>query len=134
MITLALVSLTSEMQLELICGVFGLLYQTLEESRMRGEFHTNRLHPTRSTCSLCRGYPAIEVLSSAFAPMLYDTQNLSHADILHKPVTRGYRHAEEVVGMLLMHWPGIVMQLQQWEVIGTATGVRRFAGLTYRDV
>lgn len=117
MIALALVSLTSDMQFELICAAFGLVSLTLEESRLRELFHSEHIHPGERSCAQCRGYPKIDVLASAFAPLLYDTSGISDSDILRESVHVENGHGQDVVAMLVSLWRLVVLQLRQWEVI-----------------
>lgn len=114
MITLALIALTTELQLELICAVFSLLTMTDDESACRQYYHTQSIHPGRPDCTFCMAYPRKDIIASAYCQLLtgYEGPN-----ILHKPVRMRQGLAVEVMMMMITHWKSIVLQMQQWEVI-----------------
>ena len=119
MIALALIALTTDMQFELICAVFGLLSMTLDESQLKEIFHSEHLHVGEPPCDKCRGYPKMNELVSAFAPLLYDTGGISDANILRDPVHVENGHEYDVMTMMISLWRLVVRQLRQWEVIST---------------
>ena len=114
MITLALIAMTTDLQLELICAVFGLLSMTEDESAFRDFYHTKVVHPGRPYCGVCTGYPRKDMLASAFGPVLAGFEG---ADVLHKPtkLTRG--PAEDVVIMMITQWKLITLQMRQWGLL-----------------
>ncbi|KAL1956036.1 hypothetical protein VTO42DRAFT_7851 [Malbranchea cinnamomea] len=117
MIMLAVVALTTDMQLELICAVFGLLALTHEESTIREQFHTLTIHPFEKTCSNCCGYPKMSILASAFGPLLYDTSGFNNSDVLQQPITMGPGLVEDVMYMMIGYWRLIASQMRKWGVM-----------------
>lgn len=114
MITLALLAMTSDLQLELICAVFGLLSMTEDESAFREFYHTRVVHPGRRYCGMCTGYPRNDILASAFAPIL---AGFDGSDVLRKPTKLTQGPAEDVVQMMITQWKLITLQMRQWGVL-----------------
>lgn len=113
-IALAVLALTSEMQLELVCAVFGLfavmLYGT---KRMKA---INKLDlGSRVRSSFVSGELNEDCLSRVFGPLLTDPERE-----LHHPSAEADRRVEHerVANMLIQNWRSVSRLLKVWEKFG----------------
>lgn len=114
-ITLAVLAMTSEMQLELICAVFGLctvlLYETkrvTEFQRLAGSTQNHRPVPLSGLLDLNR-------LSHFFGPVLIDPENELQAS---STGSAKKAECETVTRMLIENWRNVSRLLKVWAALG----------------
>ncbi|KAI1984810.1 hypothetical protein LOZ53_005302 [Ophidiomyces ophidiicola] len=113
MIALAILALTTDMQLELICSIFGLLSVTADESHVMKEFHLEHLHP-KSQCGRCEGLADTIELGERFGQLLCGVEG--RESTLNKKSFQE-THTSQVATMLIDLWKDISRQFWKWEVI-----------------
>lgn len=115
MIALAMMALTTDAQLELICSIFGLLAVTADESRVMKDFHYIHLHP-KSECERCEGLTDSIQLGGDFRHLLCGFGDPEvRLEYKSGPETR----AAEVTTMLIDLWKDISRQFCMWELISS---------------
>lgn len=118
-IALAILALTSEMQLALICAVFGLCAVLLHETERLIEIERQTLKTESSGANLA-GLLDLEHLARVFGPLLTSTsESTSHDAFLN--VEREIQ-GERVAVMLIENWRSVSRQLKVWEVFRHPTG------------
>ncbi|KAI1935113.1 AMP-activated serine/threonine-protein kinase regulatory subunit [Ophidiomyces ophidiicola] len=113
MIAFAILALTTDMQLELICSIFGLLSVTADESHVMKEFHLEHLHP-KSQCGRCEGLADTIELGERFGQLLCGIEG--RESTLNKESFQE-THTSQVATMLIDLWKDISRQFWKWEVI-----------------
>lgn len=112
LITLVIVALTSEMQRELICAVFGLLtglLQKAENLASQDEYSGNAVRP------VAEGLMNADGLARVFGPLLLGseggTQNRDRSaqDTIEREIEE-----QRVVGLLFENWRSVCQQLREW--------------------
>ncbi|EFE42359.1 conserved hypothetical protein [Trichophyton verrucosum HKI 0517] len=116
MITLALLALTTDMQLELICAIFGLLALTADECADRKVSHQYLHPPGTASCDFCITLPTPRTLGRVFGSFLYDVKNVRELQpTVQFKLAEGTQSAD-VATMLIELWKHISTQLRRWEV------------------
>ncbi|EEP80185.1 predicted protein [Uncinocarpus reesii 1704] len=118
MIVLAIIALTTDAQLELICAIFGLLAVTADESYVLREFHYHHLHP-KSECDRCEGLTDSIQLGEDFGHLLY---GIREAGLTTASKMSLETRAADVTTMLIDLWKDISRQLWTWEIIDARMG------------
>ncbi|DAA73269.1 TPA_exp: Uncharacterized protein A8136_5194 [Trichophyton benhamiae CBS 112371] len=117
MITLALLALTTDMQLELICAIFGLLALTADECADRKVSHQYLHPPGTGSCDFCMTLPTPRTLGRVFGSFLYDVKNVRELQpTVQFKLAEGTQSAD-VATMLIELWKHISTQLRRWEVL-----------------
>lgn len=111
MITLAIVALTDDMQLELICAVFGLLALTADRSKQRARVH-KQLHGAAGLCEDCAGLVDSDLIGEAFGALLSDTKGTEGMGPTDCSSMEGETAAGSVATMLIDLWQDICTQLR----------------------
>lgn len=126
LISLAIVACTREMQCALICAIFGLLTELLEDDDLASDTPG---YPLREVASTSRA----DGLARAFGPLLTGTEQgtgtgpgmeateRDREDVQVKGAAQVKREieAERVAGMLVDLWPDISYNLKGWAKIYT---------------
>ncbi|KAJ9296431.1 hypothetical protein DTO271G3_5129 [Paecilomyces variotii] len=121
-ITLAILALTSEMQLALICAVFGLCTLLLHETERLVETEKQMMSETCAGASLA-GLLDMEHLARVFGPLLTSAAtSASHDPFLD--IEREIQ-GERVAVMLIENWRSVSRQLRVWEVFRHPAGAGR---------
>ncbi|KAF3483413.1 uncharacterized protein GIQ15_02737 [Arthroderma uncinatum] len=117
MITMALLALTTDMQLELICAIFGLLALTADECADRKTAHQYfHLHGA-GPCEFCMTLPTPRTLGRVFGSFLHDVTGVRELQpVVQFKLAEGTQSAD-VATMLVDLWKGIAAQLRMWEVL-----------------
>ena len=107
-ITLAILAMASEMQLELICAVFGLCAILLHET-------DRTLIADRGCSDALAGLPDVDRLSRFFGPVLLDFEDALES----LPVESAERtEREAVAAMLIENWRNVSRLLNVWAAFG----------------
>lgn len=126
MVALALLALSTDVQLELICAVFGLTSLIAQETekqvaRPHGRMHEDGL--TCSGCSGCQGFSNSKTLGEIFGPLLLSGPagiNPSEINFLgERSIKVG---AAGVATMLIEIWKDVCVQFQRWKVFCPISG------------
>ena len=115
MITLAIVALTDDMQLELVCAVFGLLALTADRSRQRFRAH-EQLHGTARLCEACAGLVDSDLIGEAFGGLLSDTKGTGETRATDSFAMEGKITDGEVATMVIDLWQDICRQLRSLQL------------------
>jgi hypothetical protein len=110
-IALAMLALTSDMQLELICAVFGLCALLIHETERLTEIHRHRKGGRSQSVSLT-GLVDRERLGRVFGPLLTGFEEDEEREDETARVTK----------MMIENWRGVSRQLKVWEVFGFPAG------------
>ncbi|KDB28165.1 hypothetical protein H109_00076 [Trichophyton interdigitale MR816] len=116
MITLALLALTTDMQLELICAIFGLLALTADECADRKVSHQYLHPPGMASCDFCITLPTPRTLGRVFGSFLYDVKNVRELQPTVQFKLADGTQSADVATMLIELWKHISTQLRRWEV------------------
>ncbi|GAD95223.1 hypothetical protein ANI_1_1582124 [Paecilomyces variotii No. 5] len=121
-ITLAILALTTEMQLALICAVFGLCTLLLHETERLVEIEKQMLNKPCAGANLA-GLLDLEHLARVFSPLLTS----ANTSASHDPFVDIEREiqGERVTVMLIENWRSVSRQLRVWEVFRHPTGAGR---------
>ncbi|KAK2741311.1 hypothetical protein FQN55_008408 [Onygenales sp. PD_40] len=111
LITLAIIAMTSDMQLELICAVFGLLSLTADECTTERRLHQEQRHPDVPCCNRCDTLPNSDFLGEAFGALLADPKSIGETRVINGIVEREH-DVGDVASMLIDHWKDVCVQLQ----------------------
>ncbi|KAL2865182.1 uncharacterized protein BJX67DRAFT_189651 [Aspergillus lucknowensis] len=114
-ISLAILALTSSMQLNLICGVFGLCSLLLHEAERMWELE-RRQHRRCSSHRLSGGTVeklSLDQLAATLGPLLTDTQRVDEPDTFQ--AIQEEIESQRVVVLLIENWRSISRQLRIWE-------------------
>lgn len=109
--THAILALTGKMQLELICGVFGLCAVLLHETERNIEFE-RQARRGKAGPSFVSGLMSVDRLGRAFGPLLINdgrTGGDSYGRIEREI------ESERVASMLIANWRNVSRQLRSWE-------------------
>ncbi|PGH27692.1 hypothetical protein AJ80_00707 [Polytolypa hystricis UAMH7299] len=116
---LAIIAMSSEMQLELICVVFGLLSLTADEwTRL------TRSHSGSASNSSNEGYRRrifvtdAEFLGDVFGGLLTDPKSFGQTFITGHTLLDGEVSTTDVATMLVELWKEVCQHLRAWEVFG----------------
>ncbi|KAL1966874.1 hypothetical protein VTN77DRAFT_3839 [Rasamsonia byssochlamydoides] len=112
-IALAMLALTSDMQLELICAVFGLCALLIHETERLVELHRHRKGVRGQSGSLT-GLVDRERLGRVFGPLLTGFEEDADDEREDETV--------RVTKMMIENWRGVSRQLRVWEVFGFPAG------------
>lgn len=114
LITLAILALTDDMQLELVCAVFGLCAVLLHETARKIETRRQRQrHPHGIPASFLSGLLNLERLGRVIGPLLTESG--------HESDRNSFRNVEReiesgrVAVMLIENWRDVSRQLRVWE-------------------
>ncbi|KAL1853403.1 hypothetical protein Plec18170_005400 [Paecilomyces lecythidis] len=120
-ITLAILALTTEMQLALICAVFGLCTLLLHETERLVEIEKQMNKPCAG--ANLAGLLDLEHLARVFGPLLTSAST----SVGHDPFVDLEREiqGERVAVMLIENWRSVSRQLRVWEVFRHPTGAGR---------
>lgn len=118
MITLALLALTTDMQLELICAIFGLLALTADECADRKVSHQYLHPPGTASCDFCITLPTPRTLGRVFGSFLYDVKNVRELQPTVQFKLADGTQSADVATMLIELWKHISTQLRRCEVFG----------------
>ncbi|CAG7993196.1 unnamed protein product [Penicillium salamii] len=116
LISLALIGLSSEMQRDLICAIFGLLTFLLRPESTLGRHGSQRSQGSRSPGIELRqpiSPPEYHEMVRFVAPMLLGPQNRPRVLPGVEQVEQEFEEGR-VAGLLLDHWPNVHRQLQNW--------------------
>ena len=123
MVALALLSLTTDMQLELICAVFGLLALIAHETEKQVLQPHGRMHAEGFTCSACEGFSNSKTLGEKFGPLLLSgptgTDPSGIACLAERGIELG---AAGVAKMLIEIWKDVCIQFRCWGVFCPISG------------
>lgn len=123
MVALALLALTTDMQLELICAVFGLLALIAHETEKQVARPHGRMHGEGLTCSGCQGFSDSKTLSEIFGPLLLSgptgTDPSDVDSLAENSVEVG---TAGVARMLIEIWKDVCIQFQRWRVFCPISG------------
>lgn len=117
MTTLALLALTTDMQFELICAVFGLLSLTSDECSDRKKAHKYLHDPDSGPCQVCLTYPSLRSLGRVFGCLLYEPKGVRNPELMVQFLMTEYTLVADVTTMLIDLWKNISSQLRMWGVI-----------------
>lgn len=118
--THAILALTSKMQLELICGVFGLCAVLLHETERNIEFE-RQARRGKVGPSFVSGLMNVDRLGRVFGPLLINNCNKDSTE--NEPGGGGDSYgqiereieSERVASMLIANWRNVSRQLRSWE-------------------
>ena len=119
LIALAIVAMSSEMQLELICAVFGLLSLTADEWT-----RITRSNSGATSIGSDEGYRRrifvtdAEFLGDVFGGLLTDPKSFGQTFMLGHVSLDGEVAVTDVATMLIQFWKEICQHLRAWEVFG----------------
>ncbi|RDW63097.1 uncharacterized protein DSM5745_10208 [Aspergillus mulundensis] len=111
-ISLALVALTSSMQLNLICGVFGLCSLLIHETERMLEIERRQRRVSRRIYSNADKL-SLDRFAATLAPLLIETglSDETHAfQAIHEEI-----ESQRVVTLLIKNWRSVSRQLRIWE-------------------
>ncbi|KAL4930876.1 uncharacterized protein BDV17DRAFT_27630 [Aspergillus undulatus] len=110
-IGLAMLALTSSMQLNLLCAVFGLCSLLLHETRRMSELERrqHRRSPRRPGADKL----SLDRLAATLGPLLAETEQGDSPDTYH--AIQEEIESQRVVALLIEHWRSISRQLRIWE-------------------
>ncbi|KAL4901585.1 hypothetical protein BDW74DRAFT_181593 [Aspergillus multicolor] len=111
-ISLAIVALTSSMQLNLICGVFGLCSLLIHETERILEIERRQRRVSRRVISNADRL-SLDRFAATFAPLLVKTglSDDTHAfQAIHEEI-----ESQRVVTLLIKNWRSVSRQLRIWE-------------------
>ncbi|KAK2801499.1 hypothetical protein FQN50_007715 [Emmonsiellopsis sp. PD_5] len=111
LITLAIIAMTSDMQLELICAVFGLLSLTADECATERRLHQEQRHPDVPWCNRCSQLPDSDFLGESFGSLLADPKSIGETKVTDGILDREH-DVGDVASMLIDHWKDVCVQLQ----------------------
>ncbi|KAL2849061.1 hypothetical protein BJX68DRAFT_98648 [Aspergillus pseudodeflectus] len=113
-ISLAILALTSSMQLNLICGVFGLCTLLLHETERISELDRRQGRRSSRRVSGCiADRLSKDRLAATLGPLLTETSRLGGPDTFH--AIQEEIESQRVVGLLIGNWRSISRQLRIWE-------------------
>ncbi|KAM5448348.1 hypothetical protein MaudCBS49596_005436 [Microsporum audouinii] len=117
MTSLALLSLATDMQLELICAIFGLLALTADECADRKTVHQYLHAPGTASCDFCLTLPTPRTLGRVFGSFLHDVKGIREFQpSVQFKLAEGTKSAD-VATMLIELWKDISTQLRMWGVL-----------------
>ncbi|KAK2875084.1 hypothetical protein FQN49_001803 [Arthroderma sp. PD_2] len=126
MISLALLALTTDMQLELICAIFGLLALTADECADRKTAHQYLHVHGAGQCDFCVTLPTPRTLGRVFGPFLHEVKSVRElqpqVQFMLPRETEQETQSADVATMLIDLWKGIATQLRRWEVLESSNG------------
>ncbi|KAL3486625.1 hypothetical protein BJX62DRAFT_228582 [Aspergillus germanicus] len=112
-ISLAILALTSSMQLNLICGVFGLCALLLHEAERISKLdRRQRRRSSRRVSGTIADRLSKDRLAATLGPLLTETSRLGGPDTFHAIQEI---ESQRVVGLLIGNWRSISRQLRLWE-------------------
>ncbi|EFR04648.1 hypothetical protein MGYG_07653 [Nannizzia gypsea CBS 118893] len=120
MVSLALLALTTDMQLEVICAIFGLLALTADECADRKLTHQYLHPPGMVSCDFCITLPTPRTLGRVFGYFLYDAKGARELQPLVKFKLAEGTQSADVATMLIELWKHISTQLRKWQVLENA--------------
>ncbi|KAL3460348.1 hypothetical protein BJX64DRAFT_278545 [Aspergillus heterothallicus] len=113
-ISLAILALTSSMQLNLICGIFGLCTLLLHEAERISELdRRQRRRSSRRLSGSTGDKLSKDRLAATLGPLLTDTGRLGSPDTFH--AIQEEIESQRVVVLLIGNWRSISRQLRIWE-------------------
>ncbi|KAL2851471.1 hypothetical protein BJY01DRAFT_209063 [Aspergillus pseudoustus] len=113
-ISLAILALTSSMQLNLICGAFGLCTLLLHEAERISELDRRlRRHSSRRLSGSTADRLSKDRLAATLGPLLTETGRLEGPDTFH--AIQEEIESQRVVVLLIRYWRSISRQLRIWE-------------------
>ncbi|KAI5305763.1 hypothetical protein KEM56_003388 [Ascosphaera pollenicola] len=123
LLALALVSLTDDMHLELICAIFGLLSLTVDECALRAQVHRKIHLAKEESCSQCDRLPNMGIVSRVIGGLLTDPTELVDLKEVYvfdprTPDADRQHPGTRVAAMLIDAWKDVCLQLQSWDVFG----------------
>jgi hypothetical protein len=111
MITQAIVALTNDTQLELICAVFGLLALTVDKSKQRSRLH-EQFHGAAGLCEDCAGLVDSDLVGQAFGAFLSEPKEIGETGATAGLALGWDTGAGEVATMVIDLWQDICRQLR----------------------
>lgn len=117
LVALAIVALSSEMQLDLICAVFGLISQIGERASRLKAIHA-RMQDHPELCNFCLGAPDTGTMGLTFGALLSDPKYLRMPTMLPGFLTHVDQGPCDVSKMIVCNWKSICQLLRMWEVFG----------------
>ena len=112
-ISLAILALSDSMQLNLICGVFGLCALLLHETQRLVEVERQGFRGSVCRASVGSGLLNLDRLSGVLAPVLTEREGREHDDTF-RAIEREIE-SQRVAAMLIGSWRGVSRQLRIWE-------------------
>ncbi|RAK99504.1 uncharacterized protein BO80DRAFT_359265 [Aspergillus ibericus CBS 121593] len=112
-ISLAILALSDSMQLNLICGVFGLSALLLHETQRLIELERQGYRGSVCRASVGSGLLNLDRLSGVLAPLLMERAGEEHDDTFGA-IEREIE-SQRVAAMLIRSWRGVSRQLRIWE-------------------
>ncbi|PWY94278.1 hypothetical protein BO94DRAFT_458876 [Aspergillus sclerotioniger CBS 115572] len=112
-ISLAILALSDSMQLNLICGVFGLCALLLHETQRLIEVERQGFRGSVCRASVGSGLLNLDRLSGVLAPFLMECEGGEHDDTF-RTIEREIE-SQRVAAMLIGSWRGVSRQLRIWE-------------------
>lgn len=109
----AMLALTSKMQLELICGVFGLCAVLLHETERNIEFERQARRGNVGS-GFVSGLMNVDRLGRVFGPLLVNKMGSETGAEVYGNIEREIE-SERVATMLIANWRNVSRQLRSWE-------------------
>jgi hypothetical protein len=114
-ISLAILALTSSMQLNLICGVFGLCSLLLHETERMSELQRRHHRCSSNRCPTISNAEKLSLdrLTATLGPLLTDSQQSDNPDTFF--AIQEEIENQRVAALLIRNWRSISRQLRIWE-------------------
>ncbi|GKZ33884.1 hypothetical protein AbraIFM66950_003971 [Aspergillus brasiliensis] len=113
-ISLAILALSNSMQLNLICGVFGLSALLLHETQRLIELERQGYRGSVCRASIGSGLLNLDRLSGVLAPLLTEREGEENQEDTFRAIEREIE-SQRVAAMLIASWRGVSRQLRIWE-------------------
>ncbi|GFN11314.1 uncharacterized protein AtWU_01110 [Aspergillus tubingensis] len=112
--SLAILALSDSMQLNLICGVFGLSALLLHETQRLIELERQGFRGSVCRASIGSGLLNLDRLSGVLAPLLTEGEGEENPEDAFRAIQREIE-SQRVAAMLIGNWRGVSRQLRIWE-------------------
>ncbi|GKZ52643.1 hypothetical protein AnigIFM63309_009385 [Aspergillus niger] len=112
--SLAILALSDSMQLNLICGVFGLSALLLHETQRLIELERQGFRGSVCRASIGSGLLNLDRLSGVLAPLLTEREGEETHEDTFRAIQREIE-GQRVAAMLIGSWRGVSRQLRIWE-------------------
>ncbi|RAK88751.1 hypothetical protein BO79DRAFT_194360 [Aspergillus costaricaensis CBS 115574] len=112
--SLAILALSDSMQLNLICGVFGLSALLLHETQRLMELERQGFRGSVCRASIGSGLLNLDRLSGVLAPLLTEGEGEENPEDAFRAIQREIE-SQRVAAMLIGNWRGVSRQLRIWE-------------------
>lgn len=111
--SLAILALTESMQLNLICGVFGLCSLLLHETERMSEIERRQHRRTNRRSAMGTDKLSLDRIAATLGPLLTDTRESDSPDTFN--AIQEEIESQRVVALLIENWRSVSRQLRIWE-------------------